>query len=68
LMGTRGKKDEEATLNPTIKLLTLGILLFFGTTLLLNLNIHLQLLAISYILLTTIGYLLILSFGTRLSR
>lgn len=68
LMCTRGKKDEEATLNPTIKLLTLGILLFFGTTLLLNLNIHLQLLAISYILLTTIGYLLILSFGTRLSR
>jgi hypothetical protein len=68
LMGTKGKKSELVKINTIFLYLILGLFFFFMSTLLMNLNSDLQLIAVLYMTTTTTGFLLMLAGGTRLSR
>ncbi|UPK68037.1 conjugal transfer protein MobC [Chitinophaga filiformis] len=68
LFGTKGKKDEKATLATILSLLVIGLLLYWGAALLLYLVLPVSTLATLYISVTSIGYLALLSAGARLSR
>jgi hypothetical protein len=68
LFGTRGKKDEKLAVKSIVCLLLAGISLYISSGLILKLSAGISALAVSYILVTTSGYLLILAGGNRLSR
>jgi hypothetical protein len=68
LIGSKGRKDEKILLKNIIIYLLAGLLLYFISTLCFYLKTTNQLIAISYMGLTTIGYLLILTGGGLLSR
>lgn len=72
LVGVKGKKDEKILLRPILVYLGFGTLLYFLSTLCLVMQSLLPssntIIAIAYILLTSIGYLLILTGGGQLSR
>ncbi len=64
LFGARGKKNEKLTFKPVIIYLIAGLILFFGSQVLLTLNQSLITTAVIYISVTTIGFVLILTGGT----
>jgi len=66
LLGARGRKDEKISRTTSLIYIGVGTVSFFGSQLLLLLTF--SGIQITYVLLTTIGYLLILVGGTRLSR
>ncbi|OKS86148.1 conjugal transfer protein MobC [Mucilaginibacter polytrichastri] len=68
LLGAKGKKDEHIQKPSLVAYLANGLLIYFISWLVLYLPIGVSLLAILYMGITGIGYLLILSGGTRLSR
>ncbi|PWV47114.1 conjugal transfer protein MobC [Chitinophaga sp. S165] len=68
LLGIKGKKDEKASVSTIIALLVFGMLLFWGAAWLLYFPVPVTQLAIGYMLVTSSGYLLLLSGGARLSR
>lgn len=68
LLGVKGKKDEKIQKNSIVAYLLTGVLLYFISVLCLLLSIDLLLMAILYIALTSIGYMLILTGGGLLSR
>ena len=68
LIGVKGKKDEKMNMRTAITYLVPGTLLYFISYLALQTTLAAESMAIIYIALTTIGYLLILSGGTLLSR
>jgi len=68
LLGAKGRKDEKIQLNSCIAYLLTGLILYFISILCFYLPASGQLIAITYIGLTAVGYLLILTGGGRLTR
>lgn len=68
LIGVRGKKSDKLTLPPILFYIIVGLLLFFISTLFLQLSLSETALAQLYIAITAIGYLSILAGGSRMSR
>ena len=68
LIGAKGKKDEKIYLNAIIAYLLTGVLLYFISVLCFSLKTAANLIAIFYIGITSIGYILILTGGGLLSR
>jgi len=68
LLGARGKKDEKFKLTTILYLISSGLILFLFGHLIFNLVVNSTILAITYVALTSIGYLLILTGSTFLSR
>lgn len=67
-VGSKGKKDEKITLSSVITCIAAGITIYFGSILLFYTTLSVIPLSASYITVTSIGYLLMLSGGARLSR
>jgi hypothetical protein len=68
LLGAKGRKDEKLNYKTAFAYLITGLLLYFASYLSLMLQLHAQEKTIVYISITAIGFLLILSGGTLLSR
>jgi len=68
LLGAQGKKDQKINWKSVTAYLLIGFLLFFGSKILLSLNYSVENIAIIYMAVTGIGYLLILAGGNLLSR
>lgn len=68
LLGVKGRKDKTIHLYSVAAGGLIGLLLFFFSALLLYLHASLQVKAITYMTGTSLGYLLILCYGTLLSR
>ena len=68
LLGAKGKKDETLLLKPLVTYALIGLLLYFGSAFLYELRLSNKVFAGSYIAASTVGYILILSGGTHLSR
>jgi len=68
LIGVRGKKDEKQTWKTAALYLAVGLVLFFGSEVVLLTRGNLQLVAAGYMGLCGLGFLLFLSGGTMLSR
>jgi len=68
LLGAQGKKDEKINWKAVTAYLLIGLLLFFGSKILLSLNYGVENIAIIYMAVTGIGYLLMLAGGNLLSR
>jgi len=68
LIGAKGKKDEQARKDTIAILLGAGLLIYFMSFLCFHLRASGQMIALSYIGLTVLGYLLVLMGGVRLSR
>ena len=68
LIGAKGKKDEKLNTRNIIFWLLAGIIVYFGSILLLKINSTIETIATAYMFVTAVGYLIILSSGTMLSR
>ncbi|WP_293743720.1 conjugal transfer protein MobC [uncultured Pedobacter sp.] len=68
LLGVKGKKDEKLERRSIFAYLFTGLLLYFVSILCLLLPIKLPIIALLYISITSIGYLLVLTGGGLLSR
>ncbi|MBY0479096.1 MAG: YWFCY domain-containing protein [Chitinophagaceae bacterium] len=68
LLGAQGKKDEKINKRSIVAYLLIGLLLFFGSSWLFRLNDDVETVAIVYMTITGIGFLLILAGGNLLSR
>jgi hypothetical protein len=68
LLGAQGKKDEKINKRSIAAYLLIGLLLFFGSSWFFRLNEAVEIVAVIYITVTGIGFLLILAGGNLLSR
>ncbi len=68
LLGAQGKKDEKINKRSIAGYLLIGLLLFFGSGWFFRLNEAAEIVAVVYIAVTGIGFLLILAGGNLLSR
>jgi hypothetical protein len=68
LLGAQGKKDDKINKRSIAAYLLLGLLLFFGSSWFFRLNEAVEIVAVIYITVTGIGFLLILAGGNLLSR
>lgn len=68
MMGKKGCKDEKLNFQTALLYLTLGIVIYFSTYFIWMIKSDYQFIAWVYITLTSLGFLLILSGGTILSR
>ncbi len=68
LLGAKGRKDEKLNYKTAFAYLITGLLLYFASYLSMMLQLPAQEKAIVYISITAIGFLLVLSGGTLLSR
>ncbi len=68
LIGTRGKKEAHITVRLIIVITSVGILLFFLGFLVFLVSMQTPFRAVTYMAVTSLGYLLMLSGGTWLSR
>jgi uncharacterized membrane protein YgdD (TMEM256/DUF423 family) len=68
LLGAQGKKDEKINWRSIAAYLVMGLFLFFGSSMLLELNYSLENITIIYMTVTSVGFLLILAGGNLLSR
>src|SRR4051794_16845810 len=68
LIGTKGKKDEKQQLKDLLWYIVIGIAVYFASGFIFYLNVSSDTIAITYISATVMGYLLILSSGSKLSR
>ena len=68
LFGAKGRKDEKKRLAQLIYVIITGVLLYFISQTFFYFNYAPKLLAIAYMLSTSIGYLLMLNGGSKLSR
>lgn len=68
LIGARGKKDEKLNYKTAFAYIICGLLLYFTSYLALHLSLSIDRLSLVYILITSCGFILILSGGTLLSR
>ena len=68
LFGARGRKDEKLGLNSALVYILTGMILYFTSFIVLRLEIGSNAAAISYMSVTVIGFVLILTGGTLLSR
>ncbi|RTL59988.1 MAG: conjugal transfer protein TraG [Sphingobacteriales bacterium] len=68
LLGAQGKKDEKINKRSIAAYLLIGLLLFFGSNWFFQLNETIEIVAVVYMIITGIGFLLILAGGNLLSR
>ncbi|SFA58531.1 Type IV secretory system Conjugative DNA transfer [Pedobacter suwonensis] len=68
LIAVKGKKDEKMQAKTIIAYVLTGLILYFMSVLCLYLNASAELIAIAYMGITAVGYLLFLTGGTYLSR
>lgn len=68
LMGVKGKKDDKLSFKPAIAYLITGFILYFFSNLLWNKNSDSILISSLYMAMTVIGFLLIISGATLLTR
>ena len=68
LLGAQGKKDDKINWRSIAAYVIIGLLLFFGSKMLFRLNYSIENIAIIYMTVTGIGFLLILAGGNLLSR
>jgi len=68
LMGAKGRKDEKLNYKTAFAYLITGLLLYFASYLSLKMELPVSYLAILYMSITCIGFLLVLTGGTLLSR
>lgn len=68
LLGAQGKKDDKINKRSIAAYLLIGLLLFFGSSWFFRLNEAAEIVAVVYIAVTGIGFLLILAGGNLLSR
>ncbi|WP_316736735.1 conjugal transfer protein MobC [Pedobacter aquatilis] len=68
LIGAKGRKDEKLVLAPMLYSIGVGLLIYFLSVMVIYLPFVGNYLALIYIGITSIGYLLILTGGVRLSR
>jgi uncharacterized membrane protein YgdD (TMEM256/DUF423 family) len=68
LLGAQGKKDEKINKRSIAAYLLIGLLLFFGSSWFFQLNETIEVVAVVYMFITGIGFLLILAGGNLLSR
>jgi len=68
LISTRGRKEERIRLKNALTYIGVGLLLFFGSCLLLVLQSTVAFRASAYMVTTGLGYILMLTGGTMLSR
>lgn len=68
LLGAQGKKDEKISWRSIAAYLLIGLLLYFGSNLLFRLNYSLENVAVIYMGVTSMGFLLVLAGGNLLSR
>lgn len=68
LLGAKGRKDEKIQKNSIVAYLLSGLLIYFLSLLVFYLHASISLIGVLYVGLTSIGYLLILTGGTWLSR
>jgi hypothetical protein len=68
LIGARGKKDEKLNAKSIIAWFIFGITIYFLSALVIHANSKIETIAIAYMLCTSIGFLIVLSSGTTLSR
>lgn len=68
LLGIKGKKDEKMEIRTIIAYLITGLILYFISILCFYIPTNVEIIAALYIIITSAGYLLILTGGTYLSR
>ena len=68
LLGAQGKKDEKINWKSVAAYLLIGFILFFSSGIFFGLNYSIQDIAILYMIVTGLGFLLILAGGNLLSR
>jgi hypothetical protein len=68
LIGAKGKKDEKIRKDTIAIYIGAGLLFYFGSVVGLYLRTDIDIIAVVYITMTSLGYLLILTGGGRLSR
>ncbi|CAN5775896.1 conjugal transfer protein MobC [soil metagenome] len=68
LIGAQGKKDEKIGWKSVAAYLIIGLIFFFGSTIFFSLNYSVEMIALIYMTATGIGFLLVLSGGSLLSR
>ncbi|MDX9883104.1 MAG: conjugal transfer protein MobC [Prolixibacteraceae bacterium] len=68
LLGAKGRKDEKLNHRTAFAYIITGLLIYFSGYLSLWLNLEITLVAAVYMGMTSVGYLLVLSGGTLLSR
>ena len=68
LLGAQGKKDEKINWKSVAAYLLIGFILFFSSGIFFGLNYSIQNIAILYMIVTGLGFLLILAGGNLLSR
>ncbi len=68
IIGVKGKKDEKILIQPIIVYLVTGTIIYFTSLFLFYFNLPAAPLAVIYILLSSLGFALILAGGARLSR
>ena len=68
LMGAKGRKDERVRKTSIVIYIVLGVLLYFSSQLLLNTGGPVEPTAITYMVVTALGFIFILTGGTTLSR
>jgi hypothetical protein len=68
LIGPKGRKDEKLNSRNVLMWLLTGLILYFLSRLLFILNTSVKAIAILYIAVSSVGFLLVLSSGTMLSR
>lgn len=68
VFGTKGKKDEKIFAREVISYLVFGLVFYFGSVVLLHTDFSVEVVAGSYILITSFGFVLFLTGAARLSR
>ncbi|MDB5157979.1 MAG: conjugal transfer protein TraG [Mucilaginibacter sp.] len=68
LIGVRGRKDDKIQVKVLVSYILLGLVLYAGAELILYIGLTVQTMTVTYIGITIIGYLFILSGGAQLSR
>ncbi len=68
LLGTKGKKDENLNFKTALAYIITGLTIYFISFLSLMLSVGLENIAVLYVALTSLGYILILTGGTLFSR
>lgn len=68
LVGSKGKKDENTDFKSLVIIALLGVVLYFGSVSFFKIQLSNQLVTVFYTVFCSLGYILILTSGTRLSR
>ncbi|TKT84884.1 conjugal transfer protein MobC [Dyadobacter frigoris] len=68
LIGVKGKKQEKLSVKTGLVYIGTGLLIYFVSGLLINLNVSVKLISILYISTASVGFIVVLTGGTLISR